>query len=300
VSGRIVVGTSSWADPGFVEHWYPEGLPSRERLPFYAQRFASVELNSSFYAVPARSTVERWAKVTPEGFRFDVKLHRLLSRHAAAPKDLPPDVREDVETTERGRVVLDRALEGELAERTVAAFEPLAEAGKLTCYLLQLSPAFDPREMEIEDLGPLIEALAPTPVAVELRNRLWTRFEDRFEHVLDFLSEAGAVFVCVDSPPGEHLPIMPPIDAVTSERLAYLRCHGRNTEGYMHGRTVAERFDYEYSKGEIGEIADRARELAEQAREVHAMFNNNARDLAPKAARLMREALGQDPGPAPR
>src|ERR671938_314856 len=92
VAGRILVGTSSWADPGFVEEWYPEGMPARERLPWYAERFELVELNSSFYAVPERGTVARWARATPPGFRFDVKLHRLLSRHAALIDSLPPDL----------------------------------------------------------------------------------------------------------------------------------------------------------------------------------------------------------------
>src|SRR4051795_7082729 len=79
----IVVGTSSWADPGFVEEWYPEDLPARERLAWYAERFDAVEVNSTFYAVPSPRTVERWADETPDGFTFDVKLHRLLSRHSA-------------------------------------------------------------------------------------------------------------------------------------------------------------------------------------------------------------------------
>jgi uncharacterized protein YecE (DUF72 family) len=60
--GELVIGTSSWADPGFVEHWYPEGMPARERLPWYSERFDAVELNSSFYAVPGRPLVERWAE----------------------------------------------------------------------------------------------------------------------------------------------------------------------------------------------------------------------------------------------
>ena len=51
----IVVGcTSSWADPGFIKDWYPPSMPAGERLPWYAQRFEAVELNSSFYAVPER------------------------------------------------------------------------------------------------------------------------------------------------------------------------------------------------------------------------------------------------------
>jgi uncharacterized protein YecE (DUF72 family) len=294
----IVVGTSSWADPGFVEHWYPKGLPSKERLPFYAERLESVELNSSFYAIPAASTVEGWAKVTPEGFRFDVKLHRLLSRHASQLKELPADLRDQVETNERGRVLLDPALIVEMVRRSAEAFKPLTDAGKLGAYLLQLTPAFDPRRNELDELAPVIEGLAPTPVAVEFRRRSWASSK-RFESVLHWLSAHDAVFVCVDTPLGDHVPIFPPIDAVTRDSLAYMRCHGRNLEGYLHGRSVAERFDYDYPRQELEEIAGRAKALAEEAEQVHVMFNNNARELAPKAARALRSILGQDPGPEP-
>jgi uncharacterized protein YecE (DUF72 family) len=106
MSGRILVGTSSWADPGFVKEWYPPKMAARERLPWYAERFEAVELNSSFYAVPDRTTVHKWVEDTPERFVFDVKVHRLLSRHAAPVDSLPPDLRDGVETTDRGRVRL--------------------------------------------------------------------------------------------------------------------------------------------------------------------------------------------------
>src|SRR5512132_3076041 len=294
----IVVGTSSWADPGFVEYWYPKGLPAKERLRFYTERFEAVELNSSFYAIPATSTVEGWAKVTPKGFCIDVKLHRLLSHHAAQLKELPADLRDEAETTDRGRVKLDPGLQDEMVRRTAEAMKPLADAGKLGSYLLQLTPAFDPRRNELDELAPIIEGLAPVPVAVEFRRRSWAS-PKRFEGVLDWLSAHEAVFVCVDTPPGDHVPIFPPIDAVTNDSLAYMRCHGRNTEGYLHGRSVAERFDYDYSKEELEEIAGRAGALDAEAEQVHVMFNNNARELAPKAARGLRTILGQDPGPEP-
>jgi uncharacterized protein YecE (DUF72 family) len=294
----IVVGTSSWADPGFVEHWYPKGLASKERLPFYAERFEAVELNSSFYAIPATSTVEGWAKATPKGFRFDVKLHKLLSHHSAQLKELPAELRDEVETNNRGRVLLDAPLVDEMVRRTAEAFEPLADAGKLGAYLLQLTPAFDPRRNELDELAPVVNGLAPSPVAIEFRRRSWASSK-RFEKVLDWLSAHDAVFVCVDAPPGDHVPIFPSIDAVTSDSLAYMRCHGRNTEGYLHGRSVAERFDYDYPKDELEEIGGRAQSLEQEAEQVHVMFNNNARELAPKAARALRGILGQDPGPEP-
>jgi uncharacterized protein YecE (DUF72 family) len=296
--GAILVGTSSWADPGFVKEWYPQGMEASERLPWYAERFRAVELNSSFYAVPDRNTVRRWAEVTPDGFTFDVKVHRALSRHSAQLDSLPPELRDEAETNERGRVILTSELESALAARLLEEVSPLEESGKLGSFLVQLTPEFSPRRHELRELDALIDALQPHRVAVELRNRNWVD-EERLEGTLGWFSDRGAAFVCVDAPPGDNFQIMPLTDAVTRDDLAYLRAHGRNTKGYLGGRSVAERFGWRYSDEELEEIAGRARDLAEQAGEVHVMFNNNRGDDAPTAAQRFQALLGQDPGPPP-
>ena len=90
-----------------------------------------MELNSSFYAIPDRNVVDGWVRATPEDFVFDIKAHRALSRHAAPIDSLPPDLRDDVRTNERGRVILTEELEETLAWRLVEETTPLAEAGKL-------------------------------------------------------------------------------------------------------------------------------------------------------------------------
>src|SRR4051812_48042231 len=212
MAGRIVIGTSSWADPGFVEEWYPPDLAARDRLAWYAERFEAVEVNATFYAVPAEKTVARWAEVTPEKFTFDVKLHRLLSRHSAGIDSLPPDVRADVETNQRGRVLLTPDLEQRLIDETLEATKPLDEAGKLGPFLLQLTPAFDPHKHELGELDGLVERLRERGLAIELRHKGWVEGE-RMEKTLDWYEEHGAAFVCVDSPPGDHVPILPPVDA---------------------------------------------------------------------------------------
>ena len=132
-------------------------MPAGERLPWYAQRFEAVELNSSFYAVPERATVRRWCEATPDGFVMDVKLHRLLSRHAATLDSLPPDLRDEARTTARGRVEFDPRARGEVLDETLRAIEPLANAGKLGALLLQLTPAFSPKRNELAELEPLSE-----------------------------------------------------------------------------------------------------------------------------------------------
>lgn len=298
MAGRILVGTSSWADPGFVAEWYPKGMPARERLPWYAKRFEAVELNASFYAVPDRSTVHRWVEVTPPGFVFDVKAHRALSRHSAGLDSLPPDMRDSAPTTARGRVALSPELEQALARRLVEECAPLAEAGKLGAFLVQLTPAFSPRGHELDELAGLVEAFAPHRVAMELRHRGWVEGEHA-ERTFAWLSDHDVAFVATDSPPGDHITIMPPVDAVTRDDFAYVRLHGRNTQGYLTGRSVAERFGWVYSDEELEEVAGRVGRLAEQAGEVHVMFNNNRDDDAPTAASRFRELIGQDPGPPP-
>src|SRR5882724_5564874 len=155
MAGRILVGTSSWADPGFVAEWYPQGMPARDRLAWYAERFDLVEVNSSFYAIPEISTVMRWGEVSPDGFTFDYKLHKLLSRHAAEVESLPPELRDQAETVARGRVKLTPEIEAATIDATIEAIAPLEEAGKLGALLLQLTPAFAPHEHELDEIAPL-------------------------------------------------------------------------------------------------------------------------------------------------
>jgi uncharacterized protein YecE (DUF72 family) len=293
MAGRIVIGTSSWADPGFVEEWYPPDLPARERLGWYAERFDAVEVNSTFYAIPSAQTVESWAEETPGDFTFDVKLHRLLSRHSADLKSLPPALRDDAVTNARGRVELTERLEAALADEIATAVGPLGD--KLATFLLQLSPAFEPRRNELDELAGLVRRLdATAPVAIELRNRFWLT-DRRREDTLRWFEEHGAAFVCVDAPEGSNAPtLMPNLDVVTRDDVAYLRAHGRNLEGYLRGRSVAERFAYRYDDEELEELGERAGRLAEEASVVRMMFNNNRGADAPTAAQRMRELLGQE------
>ena len=140
---HIRVGTASWSEPEFVKAgWYPQGLPPNQQLGFYAERFNLVELNASFYALPRASMGERWAKITPDGFLFDVKCLKLLSRHATKPEVLPRDLRTEAEVTERGNVVLTPELEHEVAVRFLDELKPLETAGKLGALLLQMTPGF--------------------------------------------------------------------------------------------------------------------------------------------------------------
>ena len=81
------------------------------------------------------------------------------------------------------------------------------------------------------------------------------------------------------------------MDAVTNPALGYFRFHGRNEAGYIRGRSVAERFDYDYPEKEVEELAERIRKVAEEVEELHVVANNNRSNYAPKLARALQEKL---------
>jgi uncharacterized protein YecE (DUF72 family) len=293
VSGKILIGTASWSDPGFVERWYPKKMPAGERLGWYAQHFELVEVNSTFYSVPEPRMSERWCAATPDGFTFDVKVHQLFSFHSTPAKLLPPDLQRRAETDAKGKVKSTPDLQEALLKTFLRPMSIIRDAGKLGVLLLQLSPAFSPRKHRLSELEPLTEMLSDYDVAVEFRNRNWA-VGDHLESTIDFVRKHRAIFVNVDAPVSDHFTVMPSeVDEVTNTKIAYLRLHGRNAKAYVTGKTVAARFDYDYSDEEIAEVADRGKKLAEKARDVHVIFNNNNLDYAPRAALRLRKALGQ-------
>jgi uncharacterized protein YecE (DUF72 family) len=101
----------------------------------------------------------------------------------------------------------------------------------------------------------------------------------------------------VDMPRSDAPNVMPAIDEVTQPKLAYLRLHGRNEEGYLHGKTAAERFHYDYSPRELRQILKRIEKLAAQATDVRVVASNHAEDFAPKAALRLKTLLGQKSRP---
>jgi uncharacterized protein YecE (DUF72 family) len=292
-TGKILVGTASWSDPGFVERWYPKKMPAGERLHWYAQHFDLVEVNSTFYSVPEPRMVERWCAAAPDNFTFDVKLHKLLSYHSTQAKLLPPALQRRTKTDARGRVKSTPDLQEALLKLFLRATSIFRDSGKLGVFLLQLSPAFSPRKHELGELVQLIEMLNDYDLAIEFRNRNWA-VGDQLQATIDFLQKHHAIFVNVDAPASDHFMVMPSeVDEVTNSNVAYLRLHGRNAKAYLTGKTVAARFDYDYTENEIAEVAQRSRKLAREAREMHVIFNNNNLDYAPRAALRLRKALGQ-------
>src|SRR5256885_7494772 len=268
-------------------------MPAHERLGWYSQHFEMVEVNSTFYSVPDLRTVERWCAATPTNFMFDVKLHQLFSFHSTDRKLLPPELQRLVHANPKGKVTVTESLRDELLKSFLRPMSILQSAGKLGVFLLQLSPAFSSRKHELAELEPLIEQLAGWPLAIEFRNRHWGA-GDQLRSTIDFLGRHEVAFVNVDAPSAEHFSILPSdLNEATNPDFTYLRLHGRDAKAYLTGKTVAARFNYDYSDKEIGEVAERSEKLRREAKAVHVVFNNNNLDYAPRSATRLRKALGQ-------
>ncbi|GIW43606.1 MAG: hypothetical protein KatS3mg077_0888 [Candidatus Binatia bacterium] len=289
---RFRVGTASWTDPSLLESgFYPSSATTAEaRLRFYAQHFDTVEVDSTFYALPHERNSYLWARRTPEDFVFHIKAFAALTQHPVEYRQLSRALRELVPAPSEGETGKIKILPAEALnlcfEMFAGALEPLRRAGKLGCLLFQFPPWFTATDEHEAYLLFCQERLRHHRLAVEFRHRSW--FGERAERTLALLEEHNLVHVILDLPDAPSLPKTP---FVTTTDVAYVRLHGRNREAWFakHER-ASERFRYLYSDEELRGIAQRIRRLRE-AQVVHVIFNNCYRDYGVRNALAMARLL---------
>jgi uncharacterized protein YecE (DUF72 family) len=251
----IRIGTSGFSYKDWVGPVYPVGLPAREQLGFYAQEFSTVELNVTYYRVPSQSTVEGWAKKTPDDFLFSVKAHGSLTHQRENP-DFPG---------------------------FVSALAPLVESGKLGCVLAQFPNSFRLLPQNRDYLKRLRDGLGDLPVVVEFRNAAWVAGP-----IFDLLRSLNMGFCCVDEPRLRGL--VPPVTEVTGP-LAYVRFHGRNAAKWYDHKEAWERYDYTYPVDELREWVPKIEALDAAAPLTLVYFNNHFQGQAVRGARDLRQLL---------
>jgi len=251
----VRIGTSGWSYDDWEGHVYPRTVDQGERLPFYARRFATVEIDSTYYRDPAPAVVKGWVEKTKEAraFEFSVKVGKPLT-HDALVDGTPEEIRRVAE-----------------AWRALVA-DPLAEAKRLGAVLLQLSPAIVRKASALERLEVALDALRPHACAVEFRNRTWHTDDARpalHSDTVALLDAHNAAAVIVDGPP------FPPIVAGEADH-AFVRFHGRNADRWhKKERYYGDRYDYLYGDEELDPWAKRLAELAKAKRDVRVYFNNH-------------------------
>jgi uncharacterized protein YecE (DUF72 family) len=167
---QLLAGTSGYSYKEWLGHFYPEKLPASEMLRYYAERFPTVEINNTFYRMPAESMLEQWTKQVPDHFAFTLK----------APR----------------RITHDKRLRE--AESHVAEFLRRAGAlgNKLGVLLFQLPPYLRkdlPRLRDFLDLLP-----SGKRVAFEFRHASW-----QDDEVYETLRSRAAMLCVTDTDEGE-------------------------------------------------------------------------------------------------
>ena len=288
--GEIRIGTSGWSYPGGKGSWNgifypvpagrrPRGAPKFDELAFYAQHFDTVEINSSFYGVPAVSTTRAWAERTPPGFEFSLKLYQKFTHPNLSAKS--------------GGDPLD------IGQKDVDAFrqaiDPLAEAGKLGAMLAQFPASYrnDPESREY--LEWLLDRFKGYPIAVELRHRSWS--DDPVE-TLQMLEASGAAWAQIDEPKFKfsiRQNLLPNV-----RTFYYLRLHGRNAAQWWNHGNSEDRYNYLYSADELRPFAEAAEEASHRVKKAYLYTNNHFSAKSVANAAILKHELRQDlPGEYP-
>jgi len=88
---RLLAGASGYSFKEWKGVFYPGGIKPEAMLAFYAQRLPTVEINNTFYRMPAAAVLENWARATPEGFRFAIKASRRITHMARLKPETAAD-----------------------------------------------------------------------------------------------------------------------------------------------------------------------------------------------------------------
>jgi uncharacterized protein YecE (DUF72 family) len=253
----IHLGTSGFSYDDWVGSFYPAGMPKREWLTYYAREFDTCEVNSSFYALPRPSTLKAMAEKTGDNFLFCFKANREMTHQ-----------RED---------------NAPVFEAFCQALEPVVADGRLGCILAQFPYSFGLNRRNWDYLRLFRERLGELPVAVEFRNARWLRSD-----VFDWLRHLNLGFCCVDEP---QLPnLLPPLAEVTN-KLGYIRFHGRNNAKWWQHEQAYERYDYSYSPSELSEWLPKIQKLDSVAENTFIFANNHWRGQAVGTIRQLRVML---------
>ncbi len=270
----VRVGPAGWSYKDWEGTVYPAGQgKSFDPLSYLADYVDAIEINSSFYAPPRPADAAAWARRVHNNprFRFTAKAWERLTH----------EPREESGSTLTG--------DCDEVQRSLA---PLAEAGKLGAVLIQFPWSFRNSPENLDHLQKLLLHLAKFPLVVEVRHGSWDR-----ESFYNFLREHRAGFCNVDQPVIGNS--MKPGARVTAA-VGYLRLHGRNYQNWFkEGAGRNARYDYLYSKQEVGDIARLLRVIKQDADETYAITNNHFRGQALVNALEIVEELDARPPAVP-
>lgn len=244
----------------------------RSSLYEYASHLPFVEMDTAYYGIPRKESVQTWVDSVPETFRFVMKAYSGISGQG------------DWQTY--------YASEAEMVTAFLESMEPLLTSGKLFAFLIQFSGSFSCTKENVAYLAKVRQWFKDYPVAIELRNSSWFA-ADHVKQMLSFMTTNQFSLVVVDEPqvPTNPVPFFP---YMTNPEFVLFRFHGRNTAGWLANDKEwrKKRTLYRYNSAELAELSEAVENIAREAKEVGVIFNNNSGGDAAGNALEMQAALG--------
>ena len=254
----IRLGTQGWNYDAWVGPFYPHGTRAADFLPLYARAFGTVEVDSTFYAIPSAKVVRDWGSRVPAGFTFALKLPKEIS-HESRLRD-----------------------EGGLAP---LFFDRARELGaKLGPILIQLGPDFMPSER------PALEEFLPRlprdlRFAIEFRQRGWIE-----DDTLALLADHDVALALTDARWIPRRTMLALAQQPTAD-FAYVRWMGPN-------RDIVDYSCIQFDRSrELESWAEVLQGLAERVKEIWGFANNHFAGHSPATARELQKRVGQEPVP---
>ena len=269
---EIHIGPAGWSYADWAGIVYPSKKPKTfDPLAYMASYFNLIEINNTFYRVPARRTCRDWVSRIEDNprFLFTVK----------APRDF----------THRQVPASDDEI-----RIFKTAIEPIHEKGRLGAVLLQFPWSFRMTPAATGRIKSLVDRIEPFPTAVEVRHGSWGEAD-----AAAFFCDSAIPLCGIDQPLVGHS--LTPDTFLPGKTGAYFRLHGRNRENWFNqnaGRD--ERYDYLYSEKELEVWRDKVREVSEGVKRVFVVLNNHFRGQAVANALQLGAMLtgGKSPAPA--
>ncbi len=292
----IHFGSCSWTEKTLIKsgEFYPKGASTAEkRLRYYASVFDVVEVDSSYYAIPAEKTVLNWAERTPSDFIFHIKAYALLTGHGADLRSVPPEIRDMLssDSLKGNRVILKEKEPLREAFRLFReALRPLVQANKIGITVFQFPPYFTYTSQSLDYILFCRDMMEDFRLGVEFRHGSWL-LTDKRKEMFSFLRENGITYIVADEPQYNNLSTVPFVPEVTTD-IAYFRLHGRNKENWFRKDVETSlRYDYLYSDEELAEFISAVSESSRKAKETYVMFNNCHAAFSMRNSLRLREIM---------
>lgn len=274
IVGSLRIGTSGWNYPSGQGTWNGIFYPDRpaktfDELSFYAERFNTVEVNSTFYGQPRAKVSAGWVKRTPPGFEFAIKLYQKFT-HPNLTTDQTPVSAADVTAFKAG-------------------IEPLAASDRLGPLLAQFPASFKDSPEARDYLRWLLQTFADYEVAVELRHKTWS---DHSGEVAALLQEQRAAWTQIDEPKF-RLSIQQDLRPNNVKSFYYMRLHGRNAEQWWTHERSEDRYNYLYSEAELRPIAAAVSKARALVKKQYVYLNNHFAAQAVADAVVLRHLLDE-------